>query len=449
MEPVARAPRRRAARAGTSSSRSRRSTATPVPHDTVKGSQVLEPLFEFSGACAGCGETPYLKLVSQLFGDRMIVANATGCSSIYGGNLPTTPWTVNARRAAARRGPTRCSRTTPSSASGCGSPLDAQTDQARRLLDAARARASATTSSRELLDAPQDDRGRDRRASATRVDRLRERARAGSTATRAARRPPPAGPRRRPRPPGRLDHRRRRLGLRHRLRRPRPRPVVGPQRQHPGARHRGLLQHRRPGLEGDAARRRGQVRGRRQGARRKKDLGAIARSYGNVYVAQIAMGANDAADDQGAPRGRRLAGPVAGHRLQHLHRPRHRHVDVDEPPEGRRQERLLAALPLPPDARSTDGTPFKLDSATPSIPIARLRGHRDPLRHPRSAPHPERAAELADAGPGRRRRALALLRAARRHRAHRAARRTDRTRTSRPRSRATPGTGTSDEGDEA
>jgi len=62
---------------------------------------VLEPLFEFSGACAGCGETPYLKLVTQLFGDRMIVANATGCSSIYGGNLPTTPWSVNG----AGRGP--------------------------------------------------------------------------------------------------------------------------------------------------------------------------------------------------------------------------------------------------------------------------------------------------------------------------------------------------------
>jgi pyruvate-ferredoxin/flavodoxin oxidoreductase len=54
-----------------------------------------EPLFEFSGACAGCGETPYVKLVSQLFGDRMVIANATGCSSIYGGNLPTTPWTKN------------------------------------------------------------------------------------------------------------------------------------------------------------------------------------------------------------------------------------------------------------------------------------------------------------------------------------------------------------------
>lgn len=62
---------------------------------TVKGSQFLEPLFEFSGACSGCGETPYLKLLTQLYGDRMLVANATGCSSIYGANLPTTPWSCN------------------------------------------------------------------------------------------------------------------------------------------------------------------------------------------------------------------------------------------------------------------------------------------------------------------------------------------------------------------
>jgi pyruvate-ferredoxin/flavodoxin oxidoreductase len=69
---------------------------TRINRSTVKGSQLLEPLFEFSGACSGCGETPYLKLLTQLFGDRMIVANATGCSSIFGGNLPTTPWSKNA-----------------------------------------------------------------------------------------------------------------------------------------------------------------------------------------------------------------------------------------------------------------------------------------------------------------------------------------------------------------
>ncbi len=67
-----------------------------VDFGTVRGTQFLQPLFEFSGACAGCGETPYIKVLSQLFGDRLMVANATGCSSIYGGNLPTTPWTTNA-----------------------------------------------------------------------------------------------------------------------------------------------------------------------------------------------------------------------------------------------------------------------------------------------------------------------------------------------------------------
>jgi len=75
-----------------------------VKHHLVKDVQLLRPLFEFSGACAGCGETPYVKLLSQLFGDRIYVANATGCSSIYGGNLPTTPWAVNAEG----RGPAWC-----------------------------------------------------------------------------------------------------------------------------------------------------------------------------------------------------------------------------------------------------------------------------------------------------------------------------------------------------
>lgn len=66
-----------------------------VKHTTIPGSMLLDPLFEFSGACSGCGETPYIRLATQLFGDRMLAANATGCSSIYGGNLPTTPYTTN------------------------------------------------------------------------------------------------------------------------------------------------------------------------------------------------------------------------------------------------------------------------------------------------------------------------------------------------------------------
>jgi pyruvate-ferredoxin/flavodoxin oxidoreductase len=67
-----------------------------VDFSTVRGVQFLQPLFEFPGSCSGCGETPYVKLLSQLFGDRLVIANATGCSSIYGGNLPTTPWSQNA-----------------------------------------------------------------------------------------------------------------------------------------------------------------------------------------------------------------------------------------------------------------------------------------------------------------------------------------------------------------
>jgi len=77
---------------------------TKLRINTVKGSQFLQPLFEYSGACAGCGETPYYKLLTQLFGDRAVISNATGCSSIYGGNLPTAPWAQNREG----RGPAWC-----------------------------------------------------------------------------------------------------------------------------------------------------------------------------------------------------------------------------------------------------------------------------------------------------------------------------------------------------
>jgi pyruvate-ferredoxin/flavodoxin oxidoreductase len=99
----------------------------------AKGSQFLEPLFEYSGACAGCGETPYLKLLSQLFGDRLLIANATGCSSIYGGNLPTTPWAQDCNG----RGPTWSNSLFEDNAEfGLGFRLavDGLTEQARDLL---------------------------------------------------------------------------------------------------------------------------------------------------------------------------------------------------------------------------------------------------------------------------------------------------------------------------
>ena len=101
--------------------------------NTIKGAMVLQPLFEFSGACVGCGETPYIKLASQLFGDRMMIANATGCSSIYGGNLPTTPWTKNSEG----RGPAWSNSLFEDNAEfglGMRIALDKQNDYAKELL---------------------------------------------------------------------------------------------------------------------------------------------------------------------------------------------------------------------------------------------------------------------------------------------------------------------------
>ena len=105
--------------------------------DTVKGSQLLLPLFEFSGACAGCGETQYVKLITQFFGDRMLVANATGCSSIYGGNLPTTPYTTNPDG----RGPAWCNSLFEDNAEfalGFRLAIDQQNGFAREILTAQR-----------------------------------------------------------------------------------------------------------------------------------------------------------------------------------------------------------------------------------------------------------------------------------------------------------------------
>jgi len=104
-----------------------------LSHSQVKDSQLLEPLFEFSGACSGCGETPYIKLLTQLFGDRLLIANATGCSSIYGGNLPTTPYTTNS----SGRGPTWCNSLFEDNAEfglGLRLAVDKQGEYARELL---------------------------------------------------------------------------------------------------------------------------------------------------------------------------------------------------------------------------------------------------------------------------------------------------------------------------
>ena len=120
----------------------------------VKDVQLLEPLFEFSSACAGCGETPYLRLLTQLFGDRMVVANATGCSSIYGGNLPTTPWSKNS----AGRGPSWSNSLFEDNAEfglGMRLAIDKQQEYARELVEILRGTIGNDLAT-ELLESPQE-----------------------------------------------------------------------------------------------------------------------------------------------------------------------------------------------------------------------------------------------------------------------------------------------------
>ncbi len=377
-----------------------------LPHDNVKGSQVLEPLFEFSGACAGCGETPYLKLATQLFGDRMIVANATGCSSIYGGNLPTTPWTVNGDG----RGPAWNNSLFEDNAEfglGMRLALDAQERQARELLTRFAPHVGDELV-RAILENPQEH---DREIEEQRrlVARLRglltavdDDAAADALASRSAGE--------QPRAPGSVDHRRGWMGLRHRLRWPRPRALVGTQREHPRARHRGVLEHRWAGVEGDATGRDRQVRRGRQEHRQEGPRCDRTRVRECLRRADL-DGRERAADDQGTARSRRVAGAVARDRLLDVHRARHRHVEVDVAPEGRGAQRVLAALPLPPERRRRRPA-VQARLARSEHPGARVRRDRSPLRHARAHAPPTRG-RARDPGAGRRRRALALLRAAR------------------------------------
>jgi pyruvate-ferredoxin/flavodoxin oxidoreductase len=123
--------------------------------DGLRGSQLRQPLFEYSGACSGCGETPYLKLLSQLYGDHLVVANATGCSSIYGGNLPSTPWTQNA----AGQGPAWANSLFEDNAEfglGMRLALDAQRDLALMLV-ALLAPSLGEDLADALLKSPQDN----------------------------------------------------------------------------------------------------------------------------------------------------------------------------------------------------------------------------------------------------------------------------------------------------
>ncbi len=253
---------------------------------TIKGSQLLRPLFEFSGACAGCGETPYVRLLSQLFGDRAVVANATGCSSIYGGNLPTTPWAQDAEG----RGPAWSNSLFEDNAEfgyGYRLTLDKQEEYARELVERFRPQLGDALVD-ELLNAEQQSEA-DYAAQRDRVARLRIRLSEEDS-------------------PAAKDL----MSLAEVLVR-RSVWIVGGDGwaydigygglDHVLAQGRNVnvlvldtQVYSNTGGQMSKATPRGAIAKFAAAGRSlpKKDLGLIAMTYGNIYVAQIAMGANDA-----------------------------------------------------------------------------------------------------------------------------------------------------------
>jgi pyruvate-ferredoxin/flavodoxin oxidoreductase len=337
-----------------------------VAHDSVKTSQLLEPLFEFSGACSGCGETQYIKLLTQLFGDRLVIANATGCSSIYGGNLPTTPYTANADG----RGPAWANSLFEDNAEfGLGMRLGVEhhAQEARRLvaelepqlgseLVQALLAADATSEAgviaqRQLVaevTARLDQLAADESVTDQRITRLR------SIAAELERRSVwlvggdgwayDIGF-------GGLDH------------------VLS------SGRNVNILVldtevYSNTGGQASKATPRGAVAkfavsGKPSG---KKDLGAIARSYGNVYVAQIALGGSDVQTVKALMEADAWDGPslVIAYSTCIAHG-----IDMTTSMAHQRDAVRSGYWPLYRYRPSTEehGHPFQLDSAAPSIPV--------------------------------------------------------------------------------
>jgi pyruvate-ferredoxin/flavodoxin oxidoreductase len=360
-----------------------------IPHDTVKGSQVLEPLFEFSGACGGCGETPYIRLVSQLFGDRMIVANATGCSSIYGANLPTTPWTVNA----AGRGPAWANSLFEDNAEfglGMRLGLDAQTDAARGLLTRL-APVVGEALVRDILDASQE--------TEPEIALQRERIETLRAALAGIDGPLAADARSLTALAGDLVRKGVWIiggdgwaydigfgGLDHVLSSGRNVNVLvldtevysNTGGQASKATPRGAVAKFSAAGKGTA----------------KKDLGAIARSYGNVFVAQVSMGANDAQVTKALLEADAWPGPslVIAYSTCIAHG-----IDMSKSMSHQKDAVKSGYWPLyrfhPSEIEG--GKPFKLDSVAPSIPIADFVATETRFAVLQRT-QPERAAELAE-----------------------------------------------------
>jgi len=338
----------------------------------VKNVQLLRPLFEFSGACAGCGETPYLKLLSQLFGERALIANATGCSSIYGGNLPTTPWTKNLEG----RGPAWSNSLFEDNAEfglGMRLTLDKQLEYARELLVRLREKLGS-----ELVDATlgadqSDEAGIE--AQRERVKRLKSRLE------------------------GQDDPQARDLlsladvlvrksvwivggdgwaydigfgGLDHVL---------------ASGRNVKLLVldtevYSNTGGQSSKATSLGAVAKFASGGKTtpKKDLGRIAMSYGYVYVAQVAMGANDAQTVRAFLEAESYAGPALiiaySHCIAHG-------IDMAKGMEQQKLAAESAYWPLyryDPRLRAEGKNPFQLDSKPPRIAFQDYALHENRYR---------------------------------------------------------------------
>ena len=321
--------------------------------------QLLEPLFEFSGACAGCGETPYIKLLTQLFGDRLMIANATGCSSIYGGNLPTTPYTKN-RKAADRRGRIHFLKTTRNSVWGCGWRSISKDDYARYLVQHLSDHIGAELVS-EILAREQTQRGAEsrRRGNAWRaLKKILERIKSPEALDLIALADTlvkksvwlvggdgwayDIGV-------GGLDHV---LGS-------------GMNVNVSGAGHGSLFEHGRANVQGHAARRGGEVCDRRK-ANGEERPGARSDQLRKCLRGARGDGRKRHAHGEGIPGSGSVRRAVADHRVQPLHRARIRHGARHGAAESGGAVGLLAAHPLQPALRSKGQNPFQLDSKPPS-----------------------------------------------------------------------------------
>lgn len=333
-----------------------------VAHDSVKTSQTLQPLFEFSGACAGCGETPYIKLVTQLFGDRMIVANATGCSSIYGGNLPTTPWTMNHEG----RGPAWNNSLFEDNAEfGLGMRLgmEAQEELARTLLAKLASKLPGIPAT-EILSAIQDDEP-GIKAQRERVESLKRALSSNPTPD---------------------TDERQLLALADSLVKKGVWIIGGDGWAYDigfggldhvlsSGRNVNILVldtevYSNTGGQASKSTPRGAVAkfasaGKSIG---KKDLGAIARAYGNVYVAQISMGANDAQAVKAILEADAWPGPslIIAYSTCIAHG-----IDMSRSMSHQKDAVKSGYWPLYrfQPSEIDDGHPFKLDSKKPTIPV--------------------------------------------------------------------------------